>query len=414
MRKSYLKRVISSICAIALLIGMNNVVLADTESQYIELTGITTAELENYAINFSKSYTNNDLTVGEITPVYESDNSLVGYSVSYYDLNGTPYGYINLDFTREDPVTEFVIQKEARSMYSYIEGLVQEEFSYDYDVEEKLYCTNELEYTVSVTGADNEEFYYNTNDGEMNSSEFHVLKNAEREDAYLETTVESTGSVVYDSHSELFSKTYQSGSTIVLEPTYTSKYSKSKSLISETRIKNLTSKYACAVLALTEIAYQEGILLDSSIASTFNALWSETQTYVLYEKEFGSKMVSYGTTYDSKLALAMKNYAIAQGKTQTTASSKSNPAFSFFVNAIDGNYSATLSYRIYVVDEEASSGYSKSGHTVNVVGYCTAKKSGTTSKYLIVADGWYSDAPKYINYTSVDFVNTYGVKYIIK
>lgn len=56
----------------------------------------------------------------------------------------------------------------------------------------------------------------------------------------------------------------------------------------------------------------------------------------------------------------------------------------------------------------------KSGHTVNVFGYCTATKSGTSSNYLIVADGWYNDAPKYMNYSSIDFANTYGVKYIIQ
>ena len=87
------------------------------------------------------------------------------------------------------------------------------------------------------------------------------------------------------------------------------------------------------------------------------------------------------------------------GKTNTTTTTNSNPTFSFFTDAISNNYSATLSYRI---------------HTVNVFGYCTATKSGTSSNYLIVADGWYNDAPKYMNYSSIDFANTYGVKYIIQ
>ena len=90
------------------------------------------------------------------------------------------------------------------------------------------------------------------------------------------------------------------------------------------------------------------------------------------------------------------------------ATTNNNPTFSFFTDAISNNYSATLSYRIYTADG------SKSGHTVNVFGYCTATKSGTSSNYLIVADGWYNDAPKYMNYSSIDFANTYGVKYIIQ
>ena len=81
------------------------------------------------------------------------------------------------------------------------------------------------------------------------------------------------------------------------------------------------------------------------------------------------------------------------GKTNTTTTTNSNPTFSFFTDAISNNYSATLSYRIYTADG------AKSGHTVNVFGYCT---------------GWYNDAPKYMNYSSIDFANTYGVKYIIQ
>ena len=96
------------------------------------------------------------------------------------------------------------------------------------------------------------------------------------------------------------------------------------------------------------------------------------------------------------------------GKTNTTTTTNSNPTFSFFTDAISNNYSATLSYRIYTADG------AKSGQTVNVFGYCTATKSGTSSNYLIVADGWYNDAPKYMNYSSIDFANTYGVKYIIQ
>ena len=118
--------------------------------------------------------------------------------------------------------------------------------------------------------------------------------------------------------------------------------------------------------------------------------------------------ISCGSTKDSKLSTGMKSYCNDRGKTSTTTTTKSNPAFSFFTGAMDSNYSATLSYRIYETDG------SKTGHTVNVVGYCTATKSGTTSNYLIVADGWYADAPKYMNYSSIDFVDTYGVKYVIK
>ena len=70
-------------------------------------------------------------------PIYDSNDRLVGYSIEYF-IDNTPYGYINLNFTYEDPVVEFVIQKNARSLYTYIEDDVQATNS-ACKVEEKLY-----------------------------------------------------------------------------------------------------------------------------------------------------------------------------------------------------------------------------------------------------------------------------------
>ena len=56
----------------------------------------------------------------------------------------------------------------------------------------------------------------------------------------------------------------------------------------------------------------------------------------------------------------------------------------------------------------------ESGHTVNVVGYCDARLNGVIYNYLLVCDGWDTGVPRYINYSTVDFVDTYGVKYYIQ
>ncbi len=398
-----MKKFVSILVSLIMIIGMFGMAFAGTDD-YEKVSKITEEELTNYAINFAKEFDDTlDLGVDEMIPIYNCNNILVGYSISYCSADGDiPYGYINLNFTYDDPVVEFVIQKNAGSIYEYMEETVQEEISPECQVEKKLYNTSALEYTVSVIDESNERIYYNLDDGEMNAEEFTELEDIVSDN---ESSVTK-----YNSHSDLFSSSYESGSTVISGPTYTSKYSKSKSLISQYKIMTETSKYACAVVALTEIANQEGILKNSSIKDTFNALWTATSTTETDNspQTYYGKSITLGTTKDANLASGMKSYAKARGKTSTTTTTKSNPTFSFFKTAIDNNYSATLSYRIYVSDG------TKSGHTVNVVGYCTAKKSGTTSKYLIVADGWYSNAPRYINYTNADFVNTYGVKYIIK
>lgn len=399
------KRVLGTAIIVAMLFSINTTAFADEAERYRSLDEIKTEELINYALNFAKEVDATlELETGDIIPIYDSTNKAVGYSIAYH-VSGTPFGYINLNFTYEDPVVEFVIQENARSMYSYLE---EDVLVYDSgcQVEKKLYHTTPFEYYVAGTDQNKQNFYFNSKDGKMTSREFDSLKRG-GEKAYRSAD-EVTMDTKYDSHSDLYSDSYETGSTVVTAAKYTSKYSAQKSMLSQYNIMTTTSKYACAVVALTEIANQEGILKNSSIKDTFEALWTATSTSVSSTGIFYGLTITCGSTTDSKLATGMKKYCKDRGKTGTTTKTKSNPAFSFFTDAVDNNYSATLSYRIY------ESNGKKTGHSVNVVGYCTAKKSGTTSNYLIVADGWYDDAPKYMNYSGIDFVNTYGVKYIIK
>ncbi len=399
-----MKKLLCIILSIVTLFTINTTTFAATDNRYKNLSEITTEELSNYALNFAKEVDESlALSTGKMIPIYDSNDRLVGYSIEYY-IDNTPYGYINLNFTYEDPVVEFVIQKNARSLYTYIEDDVQATNS-ACKVEEKLYITSPDEYSVVFKDINQQKFYFNANDGKITANEYNAKKNAVISSI---DTYSSTNNTKYDSHSDLFNSSYEAGSIIVTEPKYTSKYSSDKSMLSQQDIMLSTYKYACGVVALTEIANQEGILKNSDIADTFNALWNATSTKVETVETFYNISVSCGSTYDYKLAKGMKSYCNDMGKTNTTTTTNSNPTFSFFTDAISNNYSATLSYRIYTADG------AKSGHTVNVFGYCTATKSGTSSNYLIVADGWYNDAPKYMNYSSIDFANTYGVKYIIQ
>jgi len=302
-------------------------------------------------------------------------------------------------------VREFVINKNARSLYDcMVDNITETGDSVVFN--KKLYNTAPMDYVISAKDKNNEEVVYNNFKKKVSKKKYkEFIKKAK---TTFESSNKFTTTIKYDSHGDLFSSSYETGSTVISGPIYTSKYSSSKSMISHRTIMTNTSKYACAVVALTEIARQEGILKNSSITDTFNALWTATSTSKTSTETFYGKSVTLGSTKDSKLSSGMTKYCNDMGKKNTTTSTSSNPSFSFFTKAIDSNNSVSLSYRILETSGE------KSGHTVNVVGYCTAKKSGITSNYLIVADGWYDDAPKYMNYSSIDFVDTYGVKYIIK
>ena len=218
---------------------------------------------------------------------------------------------------------------------------------------------------------------------------------------------------VYVYCSDLFNNNgMTNGSTVLDGPTYTTKYSLTLSALSESYIEGLTSKYACTVMALTEIAGQEGILVNvhqsqaDNISDTFNALWVYTGT-TGYNVNDG---IIYGTTPDANTETGMLTYCTIRGKSNTVSSSQANPTYAFFKSAIDNSYSATFSFRYYTYDD--SNNIIVNGHTVNVLGYCMAMYSGSTSYYIIVADGW-NTSLRYLNVYSSDFVNSTGVSFNI-
>lgn len=179
----------------------------------------------------------------------------------------------------------------------------------------------------------------------------------------------------------------------------------SVSIISESYIESVTGKYACAVVAMTEIANQEGILKNKSIADTFNELWSCTGTTVKY-KENG---ISYGSTSLWKLTSGMEKYVKNRGYSVKTTS-KTNPTFDFFKNAINSGYSCMLAYTINVKD---GTKIVESGHTVNVIGWYIYKDSNNKQyKYLAIADGW-RNTQHYMLIDEIDFVSSYGYTFNI-
>ena len=174
----------------------------------------------------------------------------------------------------------------------------------------------------------------------------------------------------------------------------------SRSLISESYIESVTGKYACTVIALTEIAIQEGVKKNNSIADTFNALWDYTETSE-YSLENG---ILYGSTKEKKIVSGMKEYVKNMGFSIKTTR-KVSPKYEFFKNAINNNISCMLGYTIYVNN---GSRIVERGHAVNVIGWYIYKdSSGNQYKYLAVANGW-QNTQHYMLFEDIDFVSSYG------
>ena len=111
-----MKRIIAVLLCTLMLLSLCVPASAE-EERYKPITELTEYELTQFALNFAGIYDSDlELTAGNIVPVYDTDDTLIGFSVSYFK-DGEPYGYILLDFREEDPVSEFVFGENADGLY---------------------------------------------------------------------------------------------------------------------------------------------------------------------------------------------------------------------------------------------------------------------------------------------------------
>ncbi|MBQ8625060.1 MAG: hypothetical protein IJ419_02675 [Agathobacter sp.] len=349
-----MKRIKHQLRSVVILVIMLSIILSSIPVYASELDETTI--IKQSVLSFAELFSDKQLAISKMIPIINLEQELIGYSVCL-ESNEIEYGYVNYEFDKENPITDFSIG----------EGNVYLDESAEIAHETVLVSMGKGSYELLATSANN---------------------------SYT----------AYSSLEAIFSKNYIYSATVLTAPKYTSKYSSAKSLLSEEYITRLTGKYACTVVALTEIAYQEGILYNGSLRSTFDKLWNDTLTSVAYVKN----AFSYGSTMRMNEIYGMKDYLNDMGKGNSVVTSQTFPQFKFFQDIVDSNASGTLTYTLYKTDGNTDS------HTVSVVGYCSVMLNGVIYNYLIVADGWHDDAPRYVAYNRVDFVNTSGVKYVIK
>lgn len=397
-----------------------------------------------------KQCPNVDITVKGTTPLYNVTNDIVGYSVAF-ESNGVDYGYANLDFTTDQLFTDFAISKNANSIY--------EELSSDFavssskvdvsDVENKLYNTNGLDYAVTAEADGEDYFFYGAET--YTSDDFNdILEHYE--DAYLDyydnieyednfyygipeedndfivegkiadwfkkwikklfpsffdsdqADEELISPTPYPEHSEVLKK-----ANLVLgdiaEPVMLPQYDVNKSLVSQETIMTTTKRYACGLVALTAICRQEDIMLNNNLQDTFNKLWDVTDTQKgIYDtiSNYGIDGIECSGTSVYMMSVGMTAYgqcvnALIRGNSQNA------PTIDFYKNAVDNAKPSVLCYQIA----------EKGGHGVSILGYTSSTVGTQTFDYILAADGWYDDAPRYVMYYPNLFESTTGIVYDI-
>lgn len=398
-----MKKVLSLVLVLSLFANVSIGVSAFNEAEnYVPITQITREELVNCALNLAREILPDvKLTIGEkIIPIYDQTDLLVGYSLEYF-YGETPYGYLNLDFRKENPIADFSISESSLGIYDNIVSVVQQDEEISASLEKldtstskqstfapKMYAMGFGAYGISTPG----------------STTIYTPINAHMitKDTIFEDATRSRSVPPYDSKDDIYSNNYSG--TVITAPTFIEQYSSIDSIISQAYIENATGRYACAVLALTEIANQEGILYNNSIADTFLELWDYTDTYD-YAGEIDND-IWYGTTNLDDARTGMISYVNARGY-NCSATRRTSAPFSFFKDMVDADRSGILSYGIYV-DGHAD----PLGHAINVFGYCVTRVSGTLTNYIIVADGW-TFSPRYICYSDTNFAYNTGLSFLI-
>lgn len=192
-----MKRISAVLLCILILFTLCVPALAE-DQRYKPLTEITEEELINCAINFARYYDDSlELSVGEIVPMYDKEDTLIGFSISYF--NGeTPYGDIILDFRQENPVAEFLIEENADSLYSNLHNRA-EVCGSSKMAADKLYRLSYLDYAVESVGPSNEITYYNSDGRTLSRYAFLAY-----DDTQIALCSNTASTVVYDSHANIF------------------------------------------------------------------------------------------------------------------------------------------------------------------------------------------------------------------
>lgn len=78
----------------------------DKEGFSVLITDITAEMAANYALNHALKFGHDDFTAGVAVKYFSPEGQMLGWTVPYV-CNGQPSGYVLLDFTQEDFVSEF-------------------------------------------------------------------------------------------------------------------------------------------------------------------------------------------------------------------------------------------------------------------------------------------------------------------
>lgn len=323
---------------------------------------------EEIGTNFAQNITGEkNIVADNIIGFYDEEGIPAGYIVHFYQDN-TPFGYVILDSTEEDLVTEFSFGQSSQSPYDII------------------LSNNVSTYSNTLSNAP---LY------KLDSYEYGILSNS---NTLITNYGENTSEAIpFSNYSKDKDPTTWEEPLLDIDEVYegyslvTTNHLQQFISFNEPMIENLTDHYACAVSALLACAAHYQAVDYTDIAGDYMDLWNMTDTSVYEVKN----SITYGSTQNGNIGPGFVSFCSNRGVSVSQSTSYS-PSYSFFTNFIDrGDIGVVM---CGIIDEDTNE---RSGHAMAVEGYATLKKSnsGSTVHTLMVFDGW-GDTVRYLN---IDF-----------
>lgn len=388
-----LKCLLSGVCIVSSSILLGFSVHAEGSDNGVSITieDITPEMAANYAVNHAHYLGEDGMSAGIPVKYCNANGEMLGWMVPYVQ-DGTESGYVLLDFTQEDPVSEF---------------------SFD----GKDLCGGVMPSFDNPVLVDNDLFSYNVVDeASLPSSVRHI------EDGYY----------VFDDGSDVYHNLYENA-PMDGAGSYTTQFlmvanSRPVHMGRDYFIRNY-GRYNCGIVAGFQLLKQWDLMCGHTDEEVFRWLWvnSGTMSGDNWDKDYdiifdemlaihGSERViesftlNDGTTHKvlygnmepdrlRNVLLKWMNDNHVAGNRDVLFDERADTFYDYLESAVSNNYPGYISFHIKCKDSV------EIGHAVMFVGCVKYNYSSNPDlasgklRYAIVSDGYRDDGYKYINYS---------------
>lgn len=344
----------------------------------------TIENANEYANKFAESVCDNkDIYIERTIKVYDIYSNAIGYCVDYYN-SGKPYGYIIIDTTKTNNISEYAFTENSKSIYSKL--LAKNNLSYD--TTDVLIQENQLSY-VLLRGTEQKAIFNEL--GEMIQPTAFIKAVMKDESLIVKAKNPATWKDVFLDIKKIY-ENYAKVEELCLDNYYP---------VTESDCTSRTQHYCCAVSGMYICAGLLNLVNYNDFKNDYIALWNLSGT----RTDSTINNIQYGATRNDRIGDAFIKFCSSKGLNGITSIETVAPSFSFYKEAVNNGRPSLFNCGIYTTS-------GREGHSMAVEGYSVLreKNTGSEMKVIIVYDGW--DEPvRFLNY-DFSYMDTYGIKWL--